>query len=146
MGNEDGENTEEAVIGLVGQALIRGLAVPRRCRSAQARQRFPRYPIIITSLLHFSHGLEDYGIEGGPKWRPYAATYFSISRFAPGKGISNISTVLETAKDSSKAKLPKKDAKDLWGWDKTLKAYRKQHGTGKGGCRLEGSSMHYEIE
>ena len=137
MGNEDGEKTE-AVIGLVGQALIRGLAALDAADQLKPDSDFSDIPIVITSLLHFSHGLEDYGIEGGSNWRPHAAAYFKKGKFAPEKGISNTTTILETAKGGSEAKLPKKDAKDPWGWNKTLKAYKKQHGTGKGGGQIGG--------
>ncbi|KAF3052722.1 hypothetical protein E8E11_009669 [Didymella keratinophila] len=137
MDNEDGENTE-AVIGLIGQALIRGLAALDSADQLKPDSDFPDIPIVITSLLQFSHGLEDYGIEGGDKWRPHAAAYFNKSKFAPEKGISNTKDILETAKGGSEAKLPKKDAKDPWGWDKTLKAYKKQHGTGKGRGQIGG--------
>lgn len=137
MGNEDGEKTE-AVIGLVGHALIRGLAALDSADQLKPDTDFPDIPIVITSLLHFSHGLEDYGIEGGDKWRPHATTCFQKGKFANDKGISNVEKILETAKGGSEAKLPKKDAKDPWGWDKTLKAYKKQHGTGRGGGQIGG--------
>lgn len=97
MGNENGEKTE-AVIGLIGHALIRGLAALDFADQIKPDTDFADVPIVITSLLHFSNRLEDYGIEGGEKWRPHAATYFKKGKFAHEKGISSTEAVLETAK------------------------------------------------
>lgn len=135
MGKEDCGKTE-AIIGLIGQALIRGLAALDFADQLKPDTDFLDIPIVITSLLQFSHGLEDYGIEGNDKWRPHTATYFKKGKFGPEMSISNTPVILETSKSGSEAKLPKKDAKDPWGWGKTLKAYKKKHGTGKGGGQI----------
>lgn len=129
MGNEDGEKTE-AVIGLIGHALIRGLAALDFADQLRPDTDFLDIPIVITSLLAFSHGLEDYGIEGGEEWRPHAAAYFKKGKFPPSKGISNATTILENAKGGSEDTLSKKSEKDPWGWNKRLKAYKKNHGPG----------------
>jgi hypothetical protein len=135
MGNEDGEKTE-AIICLIGQALIRGLAALDSADQLKPDTDFLDIPTVIMSLLQSSHGLEDYGIEGSDRWRPHAATYFKKGRLRPEMSTSNTPVILEASKSGSEAKLPKKDAKDLWGVDKTLEAYKKKHGTGKGGGQI----------
>ena len=88
-------------------------------------------PIVIASLLEFSDGLPDYGIDGeAVEWRPHAVAYFNKGKFANDKGISNTKKILETAKGGSEAKLAKKTDKDPWGWNKMLTGYKRKHGTG----------------
>lgn len=116
---------------MVGHALLRGLAALDFADELKPDTNFPDIPIVITSLLEFSSDLSDYGIEGDAvKWRPHAAAYFKKGKFPNEKGISNTKEILESAKGSSGAKLAKKTDKDPWGWDKLLKKYKSQHGTG----------------
>jgi hypothetical protein len=71
----------------------------------------------------------------------HTAAYLKKGELAHKKGISNTEAIIEIVKGGSEAKLSKKDAKDRWGWDKTLKAYKKQDGTGADGGKLEVTSM-----
>jgi hypothetical protein len=56
MENEDGEKTE-AITGLVGHALIRGLAALDFADQLKPDTDFLDISVVITSLLEFSHGL-----------------------------------------------------------------------------------------
>lgn len=111
MGNEDGEKTE-AVIGLVGHAPIRGLAALNSAGQIQSDTDVPDISIAITSLLRFSHGLEEHGIKGDDV--ASARCYFKKCKFTNDKGFSGTKEALETTESDSEAKLPRKDVKDPW--------------------------------
>ncbi|KAJ4340781.1 hypothetical protein N0V95_007389 [Ascochyta clinopodiicola] len=136
MGNEDVEKTQ-AIFGLVGWALLRGLASLDFAEELKPDTNFPDIPIVITSLLEFSSDLPEYGIEEeAVEWRPHAATYFKKGNFSPEKGLSNTEKILESAAGGSEGELAKKTDKDPWGWNKMLKAYKQGHGVrGKIGGR-----------
>lgn len=142
-GNENGEKTQ-AVIGLTGWALLRGLAALDAAGHLQSDTEFLDIPIVITSLLEFSKDLPDYGIEDeAVSWRPHAAAYLKKAKFAYEKGISNSKELLDGVKGASEAKLAKNTDKDPWGWDKMLKGYKQKHGTGKGAGTIGGTK--YDI-
>lgn len=132
------------MIGLIGYALLRGLAALDSADELKPDTDFLDVPIVITSLLEFSDGLPDYGIEGDAvKWRPHAAAYFKKGKFSNEKGISNTEKILESAKGGSEAKLAKKTDKDPWGWNKMLTAYKRKHGKGSkiGGTNYDITKM-----
>ncbi|KAF9698365.1 hypothetical protein EKO04_003417 [Ascochyta lentis] len=145
IGNENGEKTQ-AVIGLVGYALLRGLAALDFADELKPDTSFPDIPIVITSLLEFSSDLPEYGIENkAVNWRPHAAAYFKKGNFPTEKGISNTEKILESASGGSEDELAKKTEKDPWGWgwDKMLKAYKQSHGSGGkiGGAKYDITKM-----
>ena len=143
LGNENGEKTE-AVIGLVGWALIRGLAALDFADHLNPETDFFDIPIVITSLLEFSKDLPDYGIEGeAVSWRPHAVSYFKKGKFMNHMGTFSTEALLESAKGGTAAELAKKGDKDPWGWRKLLGAYKKKHGTGRGGASIGGTK--YDI-
>ncbi|UPX15785.1 uncharacterized protein EKO05_0006224 [Ascochyta rabiei] len=53
----------QAISGLVGYALLRGLASLNFAEELEPDTNCPNVPIAITSLLEFSNSLPDYGIE-----------------------------------------------------------------------------------
>ncbi|KAJ4991125.1 hypothetical protein SVAN01_03475 [Stagonosporopsis vannaccii] len=143
MGNENGHKTQ-AVIGLIGWALLRALASLDFAGQLKSDTDFLDIPIVITSLHEFSKDLPEYGIEDeAVSWRPYAATYFKKGKFDNERGIFSAKTVLEGAEGGSEAMLAKKSEKDPWGWGKILGDYKKKHGTGKGGASIGGTK--YDI-
>lgn len=132
------------MIGLVGFALLRALAALDAADELNLDTDFLDIPIVITSLLEFSDGLPDYGIENDAvEWRPHAAAYFKKAKFSNEKGISNTEKVLESVKGGSEAKLAKKTEKDPWGWSKKLTAYKRKHGVGSkiGGTKYDITRM-----
>ncbi|KAJ8109846.1 hypothetical protein OPT61_g7160 [Boeremia exigua] len=141
INNEYGEKTQ-ALIGLVGHALLRCLAALDFAKQLKPDTDFLDIPITITSLLHFTDGLSDYGIEAD-EWRPHAAAYFEKGKFAHEKGMFNSAEILKKATGGSVEKLAKKTDKDPWGWNKMLKGYKREHGTGAGGGKIGGTE--YDI-
>lgn len=131
------------MLGLVGHALLRGLAALDFADELKPDTEFVDIPIVITSLLAFSQSLPEYGLEDeAVKWRPHAAAYFKKGKFSIEKGISATERILQSAKGGSEAELPKNTVKDPWGWSKMLTAYKRMHVAGKlGGTKYDITKM-----
>lgn len=88
--NDDGDRTAE-VSGLVGTALLAGLAAIEEISELKADSKFLDLGIVITSFLHWAEDHENYGIEDeAVAWRKHAVAYFDRSGLGFDKGISGI--------------------------------------------------------
>jgi len=138
IGNGDGQHTE-AVLGMVGHALLRALAALDFAGHLKPDTEFLDVPIVITSLLEFTSGFPEYGLENTAiSWRRHAAAYFKKGGFANEKGISSNEKILESAPGGSEADLAERSDRDPWGWKEMLRDYKQSHGTGTGRTRTIG--------
>ncbi|KAF3048142.1 hypothetical protein E8E12_010756 [Didymella heteroderae] len=115
MGDEDSEKTQ-AVIDL-------NLAALDSADHIEPDTNFPDISLVTTSLLLFFHGLEDYGIEGGDKWHPHAATSRKVNSF-PGKASATPEPFIESTTGGSGVKLPEEITKYPRGLTTTSRAYK----------------------
>ncbi|KAF2130921.1 hypothetical protein P153DRAFT_395323 [Dothidotthia symphoricarpi CBS 119687] len=140
IGNEDGERVQ-ALTGLMGYALLRGLAAIDKASQLKPDSDFPDLPIVISSFLEWSKDLPDYGIEGDAvSWRPHAAAYFKKGKFDANKGVTSTAKLLEELEEEgevNEGELPNASTKDPWGWAKRLKEYKREHGPKIGGTNYD---------
>jgi hypothetical protein len=124
---------------MVGHALLRALAALDFAGHLKPDTEFLDVPIVITSLLEFTSGFPEYGLENTAiSWRRHAAAYFKKGGFANEKGISNTEKILESAPGGSEADLAERSDRDPWGWKEMLRDYKQSHGTGTGRTRTIG--------
>lgn len=129
----------------MGCALLTALADVDRADELKPDSQLLDLPLVISTFLRFSDGLEGYGIEnhGAIKWRGDAVAYFKKAGLDPEKGASGTKELLEKLKNNNKGKgLPDKSAKDPHGWTRKLKEYTKLYGTPKiGGTKYDITKM-----
>jgi hypothetical protein len=131
-GVADDSDKVVALSGLIGHALLRGLAALDHADEMKTDTTFLDLPLVITSFLEWSAQLPESDIEGeAVEWRPHAAAYFKKAGFEPEKGLPGTKELIEKAEPSEISKLPAKKAKDPWGWNKRFKEYKSWHGTPK---------------
>lgn len=75
--SDDGDRAQE-ISGLVGTALLSGLASIEEAGELKADSKFLDLGIIITTFLYWSKDHEDYGIEDEDAigWRKHVVAYF----------------------------------------------------------------------
>ncbi|KAF2829727.1 hypothetical protein CC86DRAFT_367670 [Ophiobolus disseminans] len=141
VANEDGEKVQ-ALVGLMGFALLRALAALDHAEELKADTEFLDVPIVITGFLEWSSDLPAYGIDGeAVEWRPHAAGYFKQAKFKYSKGIAGTEKLIEEAEPSDETKLAKKTDKDPWKWTRRLKDYKSLHGPKIGGTKYDITKM-----
>jgi hypothetical protein len=142
-GVADDSDKVVALSGLMGYALLRGLAALDHANEIKTDTAFLDLPLVITYFLEWSAQLPESDIEGeAVEWRPHAAAYFNKAGFEPEKGLPGTKELIEKAEPSDTSKLPAKKEKDPWGWNKRFKEYKSLHGTPKiGGTNYDITKM-----